>query len=118
MLWTKKYCPGTLNELTHATNLTKKLKLLAKTGNVPNILFYGVSGSGKTTRIRAFLRALFGSEVDNLNVEINKIKNGSKNWIEISFKTSIYHIEINPSQVGNNDRFVVKNILQKKLRQH
>jgi replication factor C subunit 3/5 len=101
----------TLDQLTHNKKLTDILKKISQTDDFPNLLFYGPSGSGKHTRIRCFLSNVYGTSVHNLKTEYREYKIQSKS-LEIQFKKSFYHIEINPSLYGNNDKFVVQEIIK------
>lgn len=47
--WVEKYRPTTLPELVGNTDAIGKLMLLAKEGNLPNLLLCGPPGTGKTT---------------------------------------------------------------------
>lgn len=63
------------------------------------------------TRIQALLRGLFGKSVDKVKVQHKSFKVKSKT-IEISTLGSNYHIEMNPSDVGNSDRHVVQEVIK------
>ena len=88
-------------------------------GDVPHTLFYGPSGSGKKTLILAMLKELFGPGAERIHVE-------SKPWkiqlptrtLEVEFATvsSAFHLELNPSDVGNNDRYVVQELIKEMAR--
>lgn len=63
------------------------------------------------TRIQALLRGLFGKGVDKVKVQHKSFKVKTKT-IEISTLSSNWHIEMNPSDVGNNDRHVVQEVIK------
>ena len=63
------------------------------------------------TRIQALLRGLFGKSVDKVKVQHKSFKVKSKT-IEIATLGSNSHIEINPSDVGINDRHVVQEVIK------
>jgi len=65
----------------------------------------------------ALLRELFGSGVEKTKVNHKAFKVKSKN-IEIATIGSNYHIEINPSDVGNNDRHVVQEVIKEIAQTH
>jgi hypothetical protein len=72
-------------------------------------------GSGKKTRTFAILREIYGEEIDKIKFEnrIISFQNSSKTKsIEITTCSSKYHIELNPSEVGNDDRFIVQEIIK------
>ncbi|GAB4819144.1 hypothetical protein N2152v2_006190 [Parachlorella kessleri] len=84
-------------------------------GDCPHTLFYGPSGAGKKTLILALLREIYGAGVEKLKVECKPwtIELPSRK-LEVEFTTvsSAYHVELNPSDVGNNDRYVVQEIIK------
>ncbi|KAH6814691.1 ATPase family associated protein [Perilla frutescens var. frutescens] len=67
----------------------------------PHLLFYGPSGSGKKTLIMALLRQIFGPGAGKVKVE-------NKNWKV----DRAYHVEMNPSDAGFQDRYVVQEIIE------
>ena len=78
--------------------------LQSNDGEIPHLLFYGPSGAGKKTRIMALLREIFGPGVEKIKLEHREFAVNNKK-IEISLLSSSHHLEINASDVGNNDRY-------------
>jgi len=58
--WVDKYRPSKLSDIVYQTDVTNMLKEILKTGNMPHLLFYGNSGTGKTSTILAAAMDLFG----------------------------------------------------------
>ena len=58
--WTEKYRPKSLDEVVGQTEIVKRLKAYMKNGNMPNMMFAGPAGTGKTTCAIALARELFG----------------------------------------------------------
>lgn len=50
MLWVDKHRPRELSQLDHHPELSKRLKRIAASGEMPHILVCGPSGAGKSTR--------------------------------------------------------------------
>ncbi len=80
-LWTEKYRPQTIDECILPAELKKTLNALAKGGQLPNLLFTGTAGLGKTTVAKALCNMLNldcilinGSEESGIDVLRNKIK--------------------------------------------
>ena len=111
-LWIDKYRPTTLNKLTLHHEITSKLDALAKCEEMPHLLFYGPPGCGKKTRVMSFLREIYGANVEKVKLEHRSFKNASGKVIEITTIGSNYHVECNPSDVGNNDRFVIQEVIK------
>jgi replication factor C subunit 3/5 len=49
-LWVDKYRPNTLAKLSLHDDVTEKLTALAKSEELPHLMFYGPTGAGKKTR--------------------------------------------------------------------
>lgn len=111
-LWIDKYRPNSIGKLTLHADVSAKLEALARCESVPHLLFYGPPGAGKKTRVMAFLREVYGAGVEKVKVEHRNIKNASGKAIEITTIGSTYHVECNPSDVGNNDRFVIQDVIK------
>lgn len=116
-LWVDKYRPTTLSKLTLHPSVTTKLQALARSEELPHLLFYGPPGAGKKTRVMALLREIFGAGVERIKLEPREFKPNPAKKIEITMVGSNYHIECNPSDVGNNDRFVIQEVI-KEIAQH
>ena len=53
VLWVEKYRPKTLSDCILPIDLNAVFKGMVKEGTIPNMLFYGKAGTGKTTVARA-----------------------------------------------------------------
>ena len=111
VLWVDKYRPTSLAKLDLHPSINGRLQSLVDSPDFPHLLFYGPSGGGKKTRIHALLRALYGTGIDKVRVQVKQVKLKSKQ-IELATLQSNYHIELTPSEVGNNDRQVVQEIIK------
>ncbi len=84
-------------------------------GDCPHVLFYGPSGAGKKTLVLALLREIYGPGVERIKVEAKtwKIEAGSRKIdVELTCLSSNYHVEMNPSDVGSKDRYVVQEVIK------
>lgn len=111
-LWIDKQRPNTLNKLTYHPEITEKLRGLAASEDLPHLLFYGPSGAGKKTRVMALLREMFGPGVEKVKLEHRTFKTTSNKTIDLTTLGSNYHIECNPSDAGQNDRFIVQEVIK------
>jgi hypothetical protein len=75
--------------------------------NMVNMLFYGVPTCGKTTKIYAFLATIFNKKVYDLKTI--EFEEDRKTMI---YKSSIYHIEINPITLGSNEKLFIQSFLK------
>ncbi|RKP32856.1 P-loop containing nucleoside triphosphate hydrolase protein [Metschnikowia bicuspidata] len=111
-LWVDKYRPKKFTQLSYLQLITESLKSLASTGDFPHLLVYGPSGAGKKTRIYATLNELFGAQVEKLKIDVKTFTNSSNRKLEFNVLSSQHHLEITPSDMGNNDRVVIQDLLK------
>ncbi|KAM9934089.1 hypothetical protein OXX80_006307 [Metschnikowia pulcherrima] len=111
-LWVDKYRPKSLDALTYHDNVTSSLRALASTGDFPHLLVYGPNGAGKKTRIYSTLNELFGAQVEKLKIDVKTFTTSSSRKLEFNVLSSPFHLEITPSDMGNNDRVVIQDLLK------
>lgn len=112
-LWVDKYRPKSLNALSHNDELTNFLKSLAdQPRDLPHLLLYGPNGTGKKTRCMALLESIFGAGVYRLKIDVRQFVTSSNRKLELNVVSSPYHLEITPSDMGNNDRIVIQELLK------
>ncbi|HJW97083.1 MAG TPA: AAA family ATPase, partial [archaeon] len=70
-LWTEKYRPKSLSEVIDQKHVVDKLKVWSKDGSIPNMLFAGPAGVGKTTAALALAQELFGKDWRQNFLELN-----------------------------------------------
>ena len=58
-VWTEKYRPKTLGDVIGQKHVAERLKAWVKSGNIPNMLFAGPAGVGKTTMAVCLARDIF-----------------------------------------------------------
>ncbi|MBO3769935.1 MAG: replication factor C small subunit [Thermoproteota archaeon] len=71
LLWVEKYRPKTLDEMIDREEIVTRLKAFVKTGNVPNMLFVGPPGTGKTTAALALVNDLYQGSTAGKFMELN-----------------------------------------------
>jgi len=122
-----KLRPRSLEALTYHAELGERLASLvgrvshhyhvltalqATSADFPHMLFYGPSGAGKKTRILATLRALYGPGVEKIKIDARVFQTSSNRKLEFNIVSSVYHLEITPSDVGTYDRVVIQELLK------
>jgi replication factor C subunit 3/5 len=60
----------------------------------------------------ALLREIYGAGVERVKLEHRSFKTPTNKVIELTTLGSSYHIECNPSDVGNNDKFVIQEVIK------
>lgn len=71
MPFIEKYRPRTLNDVVGNEETVSRLRAIAETGNLPNLILSGPPGSGKTTSVHALARQLLGSHYKDAVLELN-----------------------------------------------
>jgi len=69
--WVEKYRPVVLADVVGQEEATKRLKSYVKTRNLPNLLFAGPAGIGKTSAAVALAKELFGEGFGQNFLELN-----------------------------------------------
>ena len=70
-MWTEKYRPKNLDDMINQVDIISRLKNFVKEKSMPNLLFVGPAGVGKSTSILALARDLYGSGYGNYILELN-----------------------------------------------
>ncbi|KAI5478218.1 replication factor C subunit 5 [Pseudohyphozyma bogoriensis] len=110
-LFVDRYRPRSLDDLNYHPELSSRLRSLASS-DFPHTLFYGPSGAGKKTRIMCTLRELYGPGVEKIRIEQRVVTTKTNRKIAVNVVQSNYHIELTPSDAGNQDIHVVQDILK------
>ncbi|MGQ9479477.1 MAG: replication factor C small subunit [Thermoproteota archaeon] len=71
LLWVEKYRPRTLDDIINREEVVSRLKAFIKMGNVPNMLFVGPPGTGKTTAALALANDLYEGSTAGRLLELN-----------------------------------------------
>jgi replication factor C small subunit len=69
--WTEKYRPKTLDEMVGQEEVVARLKAYAEKKEMPNLLFAGPPGTGKTTAAMALAREIFEDTFEQNFLELN-----------------------------------------------
>ncbi len=74
---------------------------------MPNLVFYGCKGSGKTTKIHALLASLFGRNIYNIkNMQFEEDRK------IIQYRLSNYHIEFSSTEMNSNEKIFIHSFLK------
>ncbi|KAK1442319.1 DNA polymerase III gamma-tau like subunit [Babesia gibsoni] len=70
-IWIEKYRPKVLSDVIGNPEITKRLEIIAREGNMPNLLLCGPPGTGKTTSILCLAHEMLGEHFKNAVLELN-----------------------------------------------
>ena len=113
--------PSKLAELDWHPVLTRRLQQLAQCDDLPHILFYGPSGGGKTTRVRAFLCEMFGDMTPQPGQHTVIVESGTgtgtgagsgaQKEIQVKTLATPSWTEMSPALHGYDDRHVAQHAI-------
>jgi len=69
--WVEKFRPKNLSEVMGHTEITNRLKSYVEKRNLPNMMFSGPAGTGKTSSAIALAKELFGKNFEQNFLELN-----------------------------------------------
>lgn len=95
-----------INELDFKSDLLEKFKNF-NINNMIHLIFYGYKSSGKSTKIYAFLASILDKKIYDLK---NCIFEDDKK--QMNYKSSIYHIEFSPLNLGSNEKLFIHSFLK------
>lgn len=98
--WVEKYRPQTLNEIVGQDHTISRLKRYVKEGNMPNLMFTGPAGVGKTTTAIALAKEMLGEYWRQNFLELNAsdargidtVRNDIKNFCRLKAVGSPFRI--------------------------
>ncbi len=71
VIWVEKYRPKTLDEIVNQKDIVNRLKAFVAKKSMPNLIFSGPAGTGKTTCAYALARGLYGDDLQGNILELN-----------------------------------------------
>lgn len=69
--WVEKYRPQHMSEVVGNEDTVARLKVIAREGNLPNLMLAGPPGTGKTTSMLCLARDLLGDNYKDAVLELN-----------------------------------------------
>lgn len=114
MEWSTFHQPKSFEGCLAHKALTTRLSHLAHHPSlIPHLLIYGPPSSGKSTKARCFLTAVFGHDVmASRELHEEEVDTGSRKQ-EVSIWKTRHHVELNPLRLGSIDRYVVQQTIKR-----
>lgn len=69
--WVEKYRPRVLDDVVGNRAAVERLRIIARQGNIPNLILTGPPGIGKTTSLLCLCRELLGDRLKESVIELN-----------------------------------------------
>jgi replication factor C subunit 2/4 len=69
--WVEKYRPQTMADVVGNADTVARLRVIAREGNLPNLMLAGPPGTGKTTSMLCLARELLGDQCKDAVLELN-----------------------------------------------
>ena len=75
LLWIERYRPTDLSEIKSQKNIINSIEKFLTNKNLPHLLFFGSSGTGKTSCIHCACKKLYGDNYRYMILELNASDN-------------------------------------------
>lgn len=85
--WVEKYRPKNFDDIIGQENIIKSLKNMIDNGSLPHLLFYGLSGVGKTTIINALLDYYYGKKKIMMTIKLDASDDRGINTVREEIKS-------------------------------
>lgn len=69
--WVEKYRPTSLDDIVGNVETVERLKIIARDGNLPNLIIAGPPGCGKTTSVLCLAHGMLGDDYKEAVLELN-----------------------------------------------
>jgi replication factor C small subunit len=122
-VWTEKYRPKTLDSIQGQEQIIKFLKSFVKQGNIPNMLFSGPPGVGKTATAIALCRDFYGAKWRDYYFEVNASDDSKVEFMRTKIKdianTPMLHRDFKvifldeSDQISHGGQAVLRRVIEK-----
>lgn len=92
--------------------ICERLARLVGSGDVPHILLHGPWRSGNDAIATFVLSEIYGTSICTTRMEKKVFVVRSKHTVEIDVSSSKYHLEVDPSEAGVYDQYVLQDVIK------
>ncbi|MCK4476175.1 MAG: AAA family ATPase [Methanophagales archaeon] len=94
-MWTEKYRPKRLDEISGQAQVVKRIKGFVKEKTIPNLLLWGQKGTGKTSLVYALAKELYGEFYDEniMLIETSDFVEQRKKWLKEDKRFKFFYDE-------------------------
>lgn len=110
-MWCNKYTPTQLDAMDYHRDATRLFISVARAKNPPHLLVHGPRGSGRHTRILAYIRSVYGVQTLDY-IPSTMLYETNTDTCEVNILSTACHLELNPSEMGNHDVFIIQTVLK------
>ncbi len=100
-----KHMPNHIDSILSQDHIVNNIKCFLKKKILPNMLFYGNPGTGKTSTVNALLDMIFGEDNHHLALELNSSNTRGIDTVRIEIKNYITYQNIFSN--NNNYKFII-----------
>lgn len=103
LLWIERYRPTQMSEIKSQSNIVNSIEKFLINKNLPHLLFFGTSGSGKTSCIFCACKKLYGDNYRYMILELNASDNRGIDTV----RKQIYEFSNTKSMINNGIKTVI-----------
>jgi len=103
LLWIEKYRPQKMSEIKSQNNIINSIDKFLLNKNLPHLLFFGLSGTGKTSCVHCACKKLYGKNYKYMILELNASDNRGIDTV----RKQIYEFANTKSMINNGIKTVI-----------
>jgi len=103
LLWIEKYRPQKMSDIKSQDNIVKSIEKFLLNKNLPHLLFFGYSGTGKTSCIHCACKKLYGKNYKYMILELNASDNRGIDTV----RKQIYEFANTKSMINNGIKTII-----------
>lgn len=110
-LFVDKYSLEKFPKIAFHEKESNLLSTISDDVSIPHLIFYGPSGSGKKTLVRAYMEKMYDKNVHHFCDTPYKVNGSGSTVTKVNIKQSNYHIIIEPNN-NNFDKYLIQDVVK------